>query len=203
MITFLRGKVFTVGVGFVDVDVHGVGYRVLVSERWADRLTSMDDIFVYTYHYVREDLVQLLGFETVEERDWFELLLSVSGIGPKGAMQILSGGTYGDFASAVIDEDTSYLSKLPGIGKKTAQRLVLELRDKILTRWNPVTSKQVNPAVARRNRPQSVETDVLEALESLGYSERQVVEQVRVVIEEHPDLAMEDVLRMCLQRLAK
>jgi holliday junction DNA helicase RuvA len=203
VITFLRGKVFTVGIGFVDVDVHGVGYRVLVSDRWADRVTKMDDIFVYTYHYVREDLVQLLGFETVDERDWFELLLGVSGIGPKGAMQIVSGGRYDDFASAVVDEDTGYLSKLPGVGKKTAQRLVLELRDKILTRWNPVTSRHVSHAGARRNRPQSVEADVLEALESLGYPERQVADQVRAVIEEHPDFAMEDVLRMCLQRLAK
>lgn len=203
MIAFLRGKIFAVGTSYLDVDVHGVGYRVSVTEQWAAQTAENDDIFVYTHHYVREDINQLLGFASADERDWFELLLSVSGIGPKGAMQMLSGATYDAFASAIVDEDIGFLGKLPGVGKKTAQRLVLELRDKVLARWSPTNPKRGKQSTMQRSRPQSLESDVLEALESLGYPERHVALQVRSAIEEYPQNTMEDILRLCLQRLAK
>lgn len=203
MITFLRGKVNSTGAGHIDVDVQGVGYRVLVTEQWAEQMDVDDDIFVFTHHHVREDAQQLLGFQNQDDRDWFELLLAISGIGPKGAMQIISGTSYDDFASAIVDEDYAYLSKLPGVGKKTAQRLVVELKDKILSRWSPQSKKSVASSALRRTRPQSVAADVLEALEALGYPERQVSDQVRSVMEEQGQIPMEELLRMTLQRLAK
>lgn len=203
MITFLRGIVFAAGVGYVDVDVHGVGYRVFITESWAGRLNAGEDIFVFTHHHVREDAVQLLGFETQDERDWFELLIGVSGIGPKGAMQILSGATYSQCADAILDEDFSFLATLPGVGKKTAQRLVVELKDKVVARSNPGKIRQQPNQAGRTSGSGGIESDVLDALASLGYAERHVTDEVRTVMGENPGLGVEDVLRLCLQRLAR
>jgi Holliday junction DNA helicase RuvA len=202
VITFLKGIIYSVGEAYIDLDVHGVGYRVLVPSSWTKRLRRNDELFVHTYQVVREDAIQLYGFETEEDRDWFELLLGVSGVGPKGALQILSGTSGSAFAEAIYAEDLDALCRLPGVGRKTAQRLIVELKDKMDHLWSVKPVRREGPASPAASAP-SLERDVVEALVSLGYNERQAEEHVRAVLAENGALALEDVLRLCLQRMAR
>jgi Holliday junction DNA helicase RuvA len=202
VIAFLRGIIYSVGEAYIDLDVHGVGYRILVPSTWAKRLQRNDELFVHTYQVVREDAVQLYGFETEEDRDWFELLLSVSGVGPKGALQILAGTSTSSFAEAIYTEDLDALCRLPGVGRKTAQRLIVELKDKMPQLWTAKPMKQRDREVSAPPLS-SLERDVVEALVSLGYNERQAAEQVRTVLSEDETLSLEDVLRLCLQRMSR
>jgi holliday junction DNA helicase RuvA len=202
VIAFLRGIIYSVGEAYIDLDVHGVGYRILVPSTWAMRLQRNDELFVHTYQVVREDAIQLYGFETEEDRDWFELLLGVSGVGPKGALQILAGTTGSAFAEAIYSEDLDALCRLPGVGRKTAQRLIVELKDKMNQLWAVKPVKQRDPALPAPPAS-SLERDVVEALVSLGYNERQAAEQVRAVLAEDATLRLEDVLRLCLQRMSR
>src|SRR5690348_13964182 len=131
MIVFLRGTVFSKSAMNLDIDVQGIGYRVWVTERFAGEKQEQEEIFVYTYQHIREDSNVLYGFETELERVLFEMLLTVSGIGPKVALQIINSAAVNDFVYAVQTEDLGMLCHLPGIGKKTAQRLIVELKDKL------------------------------------------------------------------------
>ncbi len=203
MIAFLRGIAHTVGEGYVDVDVHGVGYRAFVAQKVADSLQSGQEVFLFTYQAVREDAILLYGFPTEDDRNWFELLIGVSGIGPKGALQILSGISGAEFAEAIYAEDVDTLCRLPGVGKKTAARLVVELKDKLEDMWRVSrTTSRKEVAASAATETSRVERDVIEALVSLGYNERQAAEQVRQVLSEAPSIAVEDALRLCLQRMS-
>ncbi|MCL6516505.1 Holliday junction branch migration protein RuvA [Alicyclobacillus sp.] len=203
MIAFVRGRVHETGPGMVTVDVGGIGYRVFVTERCAEALRIGEEVLLHTHHRVREDEVSLYGFLTPEERDWFELLMGVSGVGPKGALQILSAADPAAFADAVAQEDVRYLCTLPGVGKKTALRLVVELKDRLETLSGRVAGTRMRPATT-----ESAETgdgraaDVVEALVTLGYNERQVAALVQETLRAHPDAGVEDVLRRCLRQLA-
>ncbi|MBX6351747.1 MAG: Holliday junction branch migration protein RuvA [Thermoflavifilum sp.] len=199
MIIFIRGRVHTVGPGFVDVDVQGVGYRVYIPEPFAHRLEPNANILLYTYHHIREDMQLLFGFETQADRDWFELLLGVSGIGPKGAMQIISATSYTSFVQAVVQEDVEALASLPGIGKKTAQRLIVELRDKLRT------ASHIGQDPPKRGQPgvASAVQEVVEALTALGYHEREARIACEQVLREPEDRPLETLIRLCLQQLAR
>lgn len=185
------------------VDVGGVGYRVFVTERCAANLSVGQEVLLYTHHRVREDEWSLYGFLSPEERDWFELLMGVSGVGPKGAMQILSATEPAAFAQAIADEDVGFLCTLPGVGRKTAQRLVVELKDKI----GPLQGRIQPTAKPMASRPaeaagSGVAADVIEALVTLGYNERQAAAVVQETLRAHPEAGVEDVLRWCLRQLA-
>lgn len=132
MIVFLKGKLEDKGQGFIDVDVNGVGYRTFLSNNSLSMMPQRGEpVFVFTYTYVREDMLQLFGFQSSSEREAFEKLISVSGIGPKVALAILSVFDVNALKQAVASEDIAMISSVPGIGKKSAQRLVLELKDKL------------------------------------------------------------------------
>lgn len=203
MIAFLRGTACSVGNGYVDLDVAGVGYRTFIPEHWAGAMAAGEELFVYTYQVVREDAILLFGFQTEEERRWFELLIGVSGIGPKGAMQVLSAAGVRDFAEAVDGEDVSFLCGLPGIGKKTAQRLIVELKDKVSDMWNLGVSGRLAEPPVRRKGGHPLYGDIIEALVALGYNERQVADLVREILDGDPSLSIEEVLRRSLQLLAR
>ncbi|MCL6636826.1 MAG: Holliday junction branch migration protein RuvA [Alicyclobacillus sp.] len=208
MMVFVRGEVRDVGKGHVDVEVHGLGFRLWVTDACAARLQPGSQVFLFTWTQVREDGWALYGFTSAEERDWFERLLGVSGIGPKLALQILNHATPAELVAAVTAEDTAFLSSVPGIGKKTAQRLVLELKDKVhqfsvavSARSGRTEATGVGPA--DRAAAGRLASDVVEALVALGYHERYVVDLVRRAVEQEPAWGIEQVLRWCLQQLAR
>lgn len=164
MIAFLRGRLEDKSPGTVDIDVNGVGYRVFMSNNSIAAMPQRDEpVFVYTYTHVREDVLQLFGFISVAERELFEKLISVSGIGPKVALAILSAFDVDSLKQAIISEDIALITSIPGIGKKGAQRLVLELKEKLTLPEAGLTA-----AVPAKDRSQYDEARG--ALLSLGYT---------------------------------
>ncbi len=132
MISSIKGTVERIGRDYIDVDVRGIGYRVFTSLSTLERIGKRgEDVSLYTYLLVREDALSLFGFLTAEELDIFEKLITVSGVGPKVALGVLSAMTPSAFCSAVVSGDVEHLRRIPGIGPKTAQRIVLELKDKV------------------------------------------------------------------------
>lgn len=131
MIDFLRGRVAHLETDFVVLDVNGVGYRVFCANPYAIQAKEKDEATLFIHHHVREDAILLYGFETRGEQALFRRLLEVSGIGPKVAIGILSAGRPEELAGAIYQENVHFLMKLPGIGKKTAQRIILDLKDKL------------------------------------------------------------------------
>lgn len=134
MISFLRGSVAVVADGYAVLDVGGVGYEVRISGETAQRLAAVGDgeeVKVFTYLYLREDQIALYGFLSRDDLELFKLLITVSGIGPRGGLALLSTSTADDLRFAIMTGDAKMIARAPGIGKKTAERLILDLRDKI------------------------------------------------------------------------
>jgi Holliday junction DNA helicase RuvA len=155
MISFVRGTVVEIGLTACVVDVAAVGYQVYMSGANLAKLTEGAEHTLYTYFVVREDAHDLYGFLEKAERDFFMLLMTVSGVGPKSAMQIIEKALYTRIRQALSQGDLVYLTKMAGIGQKTAQKLILELRDKV----GSVTDVDSED-----------DSDALEALTVLGYS---------------------------------
>ena len=131
MISYLKGKVLHKSAASAVILAGNIGYEVILTANKLLRLAPMQEVELYTYLHVREDAMQLYGFDDWEEREFFLLLLNVSGVGPKVAMTILGQSTISGLHRAIAEENITFLTKVPGIGKKTAQRLVLELKDKL------------------------------------------------------------------------
>ena len=132
MFAYIKGNLEVKTNGYVVIDVNGIGYKIFMSETAINKLGQIGEIVkIHTYVRVREDDISIFGFNTNEELRMFELLLSVSGIGAKSALVILSNVSVSSFALAIINNDVNLLKKLPGIGPKTAQRVILELKDKL------------------------------------------------------------------------
>lgn len=166
MIGYLKGKVIEQDLKSVILDVSGVGYRIFTNTALLDQKTSQTLEF-WTYLAVRENALDLYGFTTKEELNFFELLITVSGIGPKSAMGILTVASVTNLRNAISSGDTSHLTKVSGVGKKNAEKIVVELKDK-LTGFEGVVSM-------------SGDVDVIEALKSLGYGEREAREALKKV----------------------
>ncbi len=166
MIGHLTGTVIHHDLKSVVLDVHGVGYKVFVNTGALDT-TSEKTVSFWTYLAVRENALDLYGFPTKDELDFFELLLSISGIGPKSANNILAIASLSSLRQAISSGDTSHLTKVSGIGKKVADKIVLELKDKI-----GVTGEEFGTNI-------SGDVDALLALQSLGYSERDAREVLK------------------------
>ena len=161
MIAHLRGILLATSPGRAVVDCHGVGYEVTVSMNTFTELPeSGREVSLFIYTHVREDQIALFGFHSAEEKALFEKLLSVSGIGPKLAVNILGGMNTRELAGTIRGGDAAKLTRMPGIGKKTAERMVLELKDKL-------AEFGVAPAAPRPKH--AIEEDVLSALVNLGY----------------------------------
>lgn len=174
MIGYLKGVISHIFVNSCFIDVHGVGYRTYAPASTLDTLCVGQEAMLYTYMSVREDAIVLYGFATQDEYDLFMLLIGVNGVGPKVALGILSAGTADSFRLAVHQKDIKGLTKMPGIGKKTAERIVLELQDKI----GPVASEDAGAADLGNSAapgPSDILAETLAALTSLGYSEQEVL----------------------------
>jgi len=174
MITKIKGIVDFVGNGFIVLDVSGVGYKVYASVETMRMLNKKKDgeTSLWTHMAVRENSMDLYGFIEQAELELFELLITISGIGPKSALGILNVAPVDTLRKAVSSGDTTYLTKVSGIGKKIAEKIVLELRDKLVTTADDKTSDLRS------------EGDALEALVSLGYSERDAREALKQVPKE-------------------
>ena len=174
MIGYLKGVISHIFVNSCFIDVHGVGYRTYAPASTLDTLCVGQEAMLYTYMSVREDAIVLYGFATQDEYDLFMLLIGVNGVGPKVALGILSAGTADSFRLAVHQKDIKGLTKMPGIGKKTAERIVLELQDKI----GPVASEDAGAADLGNSAAPGLSgilAETLAALISLGYSEQEVL----------------------------
>lgn len=179
MIDFVRGKIHYQENDYLAVEVGGVGYQVYVTNPYA--FEKEKEVFLYTHFVVREDAQLLYGFSTKQERDLFRLLLEVSGVGPKAAMGMLTGMNPSQLIQAIQTEDLKQLTRLPGVGKKTAQRLVLDLKDK-LKKMHMLDLSVVSPSSASVSAGK--ERDVIEALIVLGYNEEEAKWAVREVLQE-------------------
>ena len=200
MIAFVKGSLVDVESDGVIIDVGGIGYNVFVSSYTMGRLPlEGNEVKLYTYLNVKEDLMQLYGFLSKDELRIFKLLIGVNGIGPKGGLGILSYLTPDDLRFAVMANDVKAISAAPGIGKKTAEKLILELKDKLgsIEPEEVLFSKSVTG-----NTPFSkeIQTDAVQALVALGYGSTEALRAVTNVMTEQED-SVEEILKKALKFL--
>jgi holliday junction DNA helicase RuvA len=206
MIASLRGELLAKAADRVVVEVSGVGYQVHCSQACQAHLNDVGaTVFLHVHTDVREDAIILYGFVGPEEKEMFLLLVSVSGVGPKLAMNILSGGGSRELAMAIMSDDLPRLTRLPGVGKKTAERLCLELKDKV----QPLAAgAEAGVAAAPLGPPDDQPaSDVISALVNLGYPPpraRQAVDLVRNKLspDQYGAMQLEELLRQALRALA-
>jgi Holliday junction DNA helicase RuvA len=201
MIANISGRLIHKTTESVVIDVGGVGYELFIPLSTFYTLPDINEpASLKVYTHVREDAIQLFGFLTQEERDVFQLLISVSGVGPKLARNILSGMAVGDLVGAIGSSDSKKLSSIPGIGGKSAERLILELRDKIKT----VVLKGVPEHKEASKESDPLAVDVASALENLGYKPAQSEEAVKKAKAAIPETAsFETLLKEALKHLSK
>ncbi len=202
MIGFLRGKLVAKTPPLLVLDVQGVGYEVEAPMTTFYNLPTMGEtVQLHTHLVVREDAHILFGFSTESDRLMFRTLIKVNGVGPKLALTILSGQTADEFHRCIQDNDTAALIRLPGVGKKTAERLIIEMRDKLPTLDTASTDKaqgeQGNEQAPRSNAKQ----EAISALCALGYKPQDASKMVQGIAQE--DKSCEDIIRLALQGKAR
>ena len=202
MISFVKGKLDSVTLSSAIVDVGGIGYEINVGINTLSKLPSVEaEIKLHTYLQVKEDGVSLFGFLSKDELNMFNMLISVSGIGPKSAMNMLSQATPQDLMLAIISDDIAMMSKFQGIGKKTAGRLILELKDKIKTQ--DATSFDFGES-AGSSMPVTADNpkgEAVAALCALGYSRSEAVKATVSVYEEGMDT--QQIIKLSLKAFNK
>ena len=173
MIGFLRGKVTYTFPDYCFLDVHDVGYRVFVSHQTRNHLSVGEEVMLYIHTHVREDAILLYGFFSQEEYDLFQHLIGISGIGPKVAQGILSAITANEFYRLIHQKDVKAITKLPGIGKKTAERIILELKDKLApTMFDDISSTDQTAGLVGDIGDKI--SEATEALLSLGFGQSEI-----------------------------
>lgn len=203
MIAHLSGKVLLKQPNTVVIDVSGVGYEVTIPVSTFYELGDVGDSVALRVHtHVREDALQLFGFRTGREKDLFLKLTSISGIGPKLAITILSGMSADELVPAIRGNDLARLTAIPGIGRKTAERIVVELRDK-LTAYAAEAAEDTSAVRSVAKAADDVRDDVVSALLSLGYQRAQAEKAVQRVLERESDRSIEHVLRESLKLLSR
>lgn len=200
MISYLKGILKYIFQDTIIIEVNNIGYQIFVSSHTLTQLPKEGNIIeIYTHMNVREDNISLFGFLTINELDCFNMLINVSGIGPKVALGILSTLRPQDINKAIIIEDINLLTKVPGIGKKTAQRIILELKDKL--KINSTFNYDDNLEQYYEVSNNSVKQEAIEALISLGYSQIDATNSVINVYNEN--LKLEELIKLSLKRLSK
>lgn len=206
MIATLTGTLFDKHPGRAIIDVGGVGYEVHISARTYDRLpANSDDVFLYVYTSVREDAITLFGFAHLEEKELFLLLNTVSGVGPKLSLGILSGISASELGEALSMKNMSRLTALPGVGKKTAERMCVELQDKVSHFIRHGSGADTDSSEVQVVEGDNVQ-DVISALVNLGYPQNTAWQAVRKVQKglEQPvgEMPIEELIRLTLRVLA-
>ena len=197
MYAYIKGSLEVKTRGYIVIDVNGIGYKIFMSETAIAELGEIGQVVkVHTYLKVKEDEMSLYGFNTNEELRMFELLLSVSGIGAKSAINILSNITPSSFALAVITNDVTKIKSLPGIGPKGAQRIILELKDKLNKQQDiEEVEKQVEKVIDTQKY-----NEAISALQVLGYSKKEIEKALQGINEE---LTVEEIIKLGLKNLAR
>ncbi|MBO4337547.1 MAG: Holliday junction branch migration protein RuvA [Lachnospiraceae bacterium] len=202
MFGYIKGTLAEIDEGSVTVDVNGIGIQILVGASLIGRMPVMgSEVKIYTYTYVKEDAFSLIGFGSKDELELFKKLITVSGIGPKGGLALLSTLDPSEIRFAIYSADTKTISKVPGIGKKTAERLILELKDKIsLDMPSGAEGIELMRPDMDQEDMMNNQKDAVEALVALGYSP---TEAARAVRECRPDESMsaDDILKSSLRYL--
>ena len=201
MLSYVKGILAEKEAGYIVIDVGGLGYKILMTSTDILKLPEVEtEIKVHTYYKVREDDISIYGFISKEELRMFEILISASGIGTKSALSILDNIEPSDFAMAIITNDVSKIVKLPGIGAKTAQRMILELKDKIkteeaLNKANEIKSKDKNK--------KQIENDdeAISALQILGYNKKDIEKVMENI--DTANMKIEDIIKNALKLLSK
>ncbi len=203
MIGFLRGKLFSKAPPWLIIDVQGVGYELEAPMTTFYSLPAIgEELTLYTHLVVREDAHSLFGFATLEDRSLFRILIKVNGVGPKLALTILSGQSAAEFRRCIDQNDAQALVRLPGVGKKTAERLIIEMRDR-LSDLGEVTVSSTQPkdqtiSVVVNNSPKQ---EAISALCSLGYKPQDATKMVQGI--DLQDKSCEDIIRLALQSAAR
>lgn len=201
MIAFLKGELSAIYDDRVIVEVSGVGYNVLMPYSCISVLPGIGNIVkIYTYLSVREDAMWLYGFNTSDELDLYKLLITVNGIGPKAALQLMSYLSIEDLKFAILSSDSKTISKAPGIGPKTAQRLIIDLKDKI-DLLNTYEAK-VQKVSATTSKLSESKQEACDALIALGYSQKDAYAAVSQT-DLDDDASVEDILKTALRNISR
>ena len=194
MIDQISGKIISINDNYVVLAVGGLGIKVNISANFASKLVNEDLITLVTYLNVREDALDLYGFKNDSERNLFLMLISISGIGPKLAVSILSGVELEELKSTILSGDIKSLTSIPGVGAKTAKRIIIELKDKL----SKTTTTELG---FEENFGSKISKDVLSALVGLGYSESMATEVIKKINPASSDKSIESLIKESLKIL--
>ena len=200
MFYYVEGKVAHLEPNLAVIDCHGVGYACHTSQNTCAALRLGELAKLYTHLYVREEIFDLYGFAEQEELNCFRMLIGVSGVGPKAALAILSCAPPSQLALSIITGDEKLLTRAPGIGKKIAQRIVLELKDKLAKEQKNTGGSAVISSLPAAATAESAVSEAISALMVLGYSQAEATGAMQGM--ELADCSAEDIIRMCLKKLA-
>ena len=195
MIDYIKGKIIELTPTYTVVECCGIGYMIQISLQTFSAMENKSDITIYIHHYLREEDEQFYGFASKDERELFRLLIGVSGIGVATAQMMLSSMSSDEIRNAIISEDINRIKSIKGIGLKTAQRLILELKDKIVKGGgadSPVIFQSANSAIVE---------EATTALVLLGFTKANVNKAVSAVLKETPDATIEQIIKLALKKL--
>ena len=193
MISFLKGKKDYIDPTKLVLDVNGVGYDINISLRTFSSLKDKEDIFIHTHLNVKEDSHTLYGFNSINEKETFLSLLSINGVGPSTAIMILSSLSALELKKAIINSDTNKIKSVKGIGLKTAQRIILELKDKISV--DGIDSDKISSVYDN-----TIRDEALSALSSLGISKKIVERHINDILQRESDISLESLIKEVLKR---
>ena len=198
MIDYIKGSVAELTPTRVIIDNHGIGYRIEISLQTYEALQNKTDATVYIYHYFRqrEDIEMYYGFATRDERELFELIISVSGIGVNSARMMLSSFSAEELREAILSEDVNRIKSVKGIGLKSAQRLILETKDKIVKGEGAST----NEVLFQSTSNEAIE-EATRALTMLGFTKPNVNKAIQTILKKHPGAKVEEIIKMALKMM--
>ena len=193
MISFLKGNKVEIDVSKVVIDVNGVGYKVNISLRTFSKIKDLKNLHIHTHLHVKDDAHTLYGFYNKRERNTFLSLISISGVGPSTAIVILSSLSADELKLAILDSDVNKIKSVKGIGLKTAERIILELKDKI-------NIDEIEDIKLSNNIGNTIRDEALSALSSLGISKNVVEHHIDSILEANKDINLEDLIKEILKR---
>jgi len=193
MITHIQGKMVEKNPDHVVVECNGLGYHVNISLQTFANIPDQENLKLYTYLVIREDAHILFGFYSKTEREIFKMLISVSGVGPSIGMTMLSSMDTEEIQHAIGNEDVSKIQSVKGIGLKTAQRVIVDLKDKILK------SYEISEDLPSSNN--TIKIEALSALEVLGFSRKKIEKVIQVILQNSPDISLEELIKQALKNL--
>ena len=189
MIGYLTGKIISAKPTQVLLDVNGVGYKVSISISTFEKISDKQNVSLFIHTNVKEDSIALFGFYSEGEKEMFELLISISGVGPKSAISLLSGISTDDLKYAITTGNVARITAVPGIGAKTAERLILELKNKV----KDIKEEGIKPAEV------SIQKEAVAALTTLGYNLTNAEKAVNKILSEDPDCGLEELIKRALK----